>query len=82
MRDAHIAYRSVAVDVTSASWANSDLNAPIGIYCAADSTITGALAHDATETDWVLVAGIHPLSFATINTSSTTKSGYKILYTL
>lgn len=72
--------RSVAIDVTSASWVNTASVAPIAIHCNADTTITGALAHDASETQWILPMGTTPYSFKSINTSSTTKSGYKIIY--
>jgi len=75
-------FRSESIDVTSASWACvGTYGQPVGIYCAATTTITGALSGDAVEAEWTLTAGaIHWLSFKSINTSSTTKNGYRVLY--
>lgn len=75
--------RSVAVNVTSASWTlgnTAGTYKPIGIFCNAASTITGALCGDTTETAWILPAGYAPLSFRAINTSSATKSGMHIIF--
>lgn len=78
--------KSEWVDVTSTAWAFSFANTakrPVGIYCNADTTIVGALMHDTAEHSWVLTGGTtHPLAFKSINTSSTTKSGFAILYEL
>lgn len=77
-----IGYKSETVDVTSASWAFALTNGkrPIGIHCNAASTITGALLGDAAEVAWVLPAGFSPLAFKSINTSSSTKTGMRIIY--
>ena len=78
-----IGNKSEAVDVTSASWAYANTTAgsrPVGIFCNAASTINGALMKDASETAWVLPAGFSPLAFKSINTSSTTKTGMRIIY--
>ena len=80
MRYNSIGRKSIAVDVTSASWALSGQIEPIGIQCNVASTITGALIGDSAETAWILPVGYTPLAFASINTSSTTKSGYKIIF--
>ena len=83
MKYTSVGARAEAIDVTTVSWAmpTGSVAAPIGIYCNAATTITGALVNDTTETSWVLAAGVmHPLSFRSINTSSTTKNGYKVIY--
>lgn len=82
MIDLCTGFRSESIDVASASWACAGTHGqPVGIYCAAATTITAALSGDAAETAWVLTAGVvHWLSFKSINTSSTTKSGYRVLY--
>lgn len=81
MIQAQCAMRSVSVDVSTTSWANASTGQPpIGIAFDNDAVITGALAHDSAETSWTLSAGIHGLSFRSINTSSTTKTGIHVLY--
>lgn len=82
MRYTSIGQRSEAIDVASASWAidTGSTERPVGIWCNAATTITGALVGDKTETAWVIPAGFSPLAFRSINTSSTTKNGYKVLY--
>lgn len=73
----------VAVDVTSASWSLDSLSRnddPIGIHCNASTTILAALTGDSSETTWVLPAGYTPLAFRSINTSSSTKNGYRIIF--
>jgi len=74
------AKRSTVVDVTSASFALATGEQPIGIHCNAASTITGALVGDSAETAWVLPAGRSSYAFRSINTSSTTKTGMRILF--
>jgi hypothetical protein len=75
-------FRSESIDVTLTSWACPGTHGqPVGIFCAAATTITGALSGDAAETTWVLAANVvHWLSFKTINTTSATKNGYRVLY--
>lgn len=82
MRYISTGQRSVAIDVTSASWKLDEASnqRPIAIQCNASTTITGALIHDASETAWVLPAGVHFLAFRSVNTSSTTKNGYKVIF--
>lgn len=82
MIDLCTGFRSEVIDVTGGSWACLGTHGqPVGIFCNAATTITGALSGDANETSWVLTAGVvHWLSFKSINTSSTTKTGYRILY--
>lgn len=74
--------KSEAVDVTAVSWAwaSTHTRRPIGIFCNAATTIVGALLGDASEVAWIIPAGYSPLAFRSINTSSTTKSGMRILY--
>jgi hypothetical protein len=82
MTPSQTAFRSEVVDVTSTVWAFSGTatQRPIAIHCNAASTIVGALMRDATETTWILPAGVTPYAFKSINTTSTTKSGMRILY--
>lgn len=77
--------RSKVLDVTSASWgldpvADGGGSRPVGIYCNAASTITAALLEDANEAAWILPAGFTPLAFRSVNTSSTTKTGMRIIF--
>ena len=78
--------KSEWIDVTSTAWAfsfTSTAKRPVGIYCNTDATIVGALMHDTSEHSWVLTGGMtHPLAFKSINTTSTLKSGFAILYEL
>lgn len=75
---------SESLDVTTVSWtwANTGTRRPIGIHCNAESTIVGALINDRATSTWVLPAGPSAYAFRTITTASTTKNGYKILYSL
>lgn len=79
---ASIGLKSEAVDVTSVSWAFTLTNGkrPIGIFCNAAATINGALMGDAAEIAWILPVGFSPLAFKSINTTSTTKTGMRIIY--
>jgi hypothetical protein len=79
--------KSQAIDVSSVSWAFdfsiSTAKRPVGIHCNAETTIVGALMRDTAERTWVLSGGLtHPLAFRSINASSTTKSGFAIIYEL
>ena len=83
MSDEQVGRRSTAVDVTSTSWTlgtTAGAYAPVGIHCNAAATITGALVGDASESAWVLPIGFTPLAFKSINTSSTTKTGMRIIF--
>lgn len=74
-------YRSaIDIDVSAADWTQPAQTEPIGIQCNAATTITGALVGDKTETSWVLPAGCWPLAFRVIKTTSTTKTGFKVLF--
>lgn len=75
------AFRSESVNVTTTSWALGNVRIrPVGIHCDAQTTIVGALCGDSAETTWVLPAGSSAYAFKSIATSSTTKSGFKILW--
>jgi hypothetical protein len=74
------AQRSLAIDVTSASFALAAGERPVGIHCNAASTINGALIGDNSELAWILPAGFSPYAFRSINMSSTTKNGMRILF--
>lgn len=83
-----VAIKSTAMNVTGASWV-IDMSAtgsnglqPIGIFNhgAAAVSIVGALLQDATEQTWSIPTGRSPLAFRSINTSSTAKTGYSILW--
>ena len=83
MKDFPVGSRSVAIDVSSASYAFDPTKGPplpIGIFCNAASTITGALIGDSAEIAWILPAGYSPLAFRSINTSSTTKTGMRAIF--
>ena len=78
-----VGVQAEVVDVTSASWAYSNATAgrrPVAIHCNAQSTIVGALMNDAAESTWVLPLGTSEYAFKSINTTSTTKTGIKIIY--
>lgn len=72
--------RSETLNVSVTSWVCTSSPAPIAIHCDAQSTIVGALAHDAAESTWVLQPGTTPYSFKSINSSSTTKTGIKLIF--
>jgi hypothetical protein len=73
------ARRSIPIDVTSTPFALSAGEHPIAIHCNAASTIVGALTCDKDEATWILPAGRSEYAFRSINTTSTTKTGMRIL---
>lgn len=76
------AFSSIPINVTTDTWTwTPGSRAPIGIHCNAESTIVGALVGDSATDTWVLPAGTSPLAFRTITTASTTKTGFKVLFT-